>query len=855
MSSVVGLDLGLHNCVIAAAGRGGVDVILNGNSNRLNPAMVNFDDSRKMGEEVSGSMPISKFKTTIKYMKRLVGLAFDDPRAQKEMKRVPFECFPISHSTGGPPSIAIKVTNKDGEENMLPIEQILGMVVYHMGMIAANKNAESSGSNSKDAADLFPQDWVIAIPPYYTDGQRRAVLNACRIVRIGGVQRLMHENTATALAYGIFKDIRKEFTKEKPTNVMFIDIGASACTVTIAAFEPGRLIIKCFNCEEELGGRDFDDVIGNWIATKFAEKYGKKLSGRPQDKPKVMLKILAAAEKAKKTLSPHGVNEASINLECLMDDLDFNIMLKATDYEKMCAPLIAKLEYPVKKTLAEAKIANDDISSVELVGGSTRIGFIRKKLADILQLKTLSTTMNADEAVSRGAALQSAILSPRFKVLPYEIVEYVPLPIKLSWDEQKGGSGEEGVEIEGDADGADMPTNSVVMFNRGLNFPIVRRVTLRRKGEFKVNSSYDASASEHGLEPNATQEVSNWSIKAPPGEEKKIRVNVKQDIHGIISMSSAQMVEEIEEEVVEENKAEENKSEENKGEENKAEEPPEKKKKVKRTNLQYTVTKPLDWSDAEINKFNETEVAMRNQDRIVQETSDMRNELESYIYGMRDKISSDSQLGPYSTQAEMDSFNKLNEDTENWLYEDGFDATKSVYAGKLDDLKKLGSPVEKRAAEAAARPIAVAALQKSTEKYKKWLADAQCNDSFSHITDDEFTSCHVKCDEVSSWIYDLLDKQGSLGLDVEPIFSAADVNAKNKEVSSVCSPIVHKPKPKPKEEPKAETEPAKTDTEPAKTDTESTKNPNDMETDVDKKDAMETDGEKEEDSTMEIDEA
>merc|ERR1712194_371838 len=188
----------------------------------------------------------------------------------------------------------------------------------------------------------------------------------------------------------------------------------------------------------------------------------------------------------------------------------------------------------------------------------------------------------------------------------------------------------------------------------------------------------------------------------------------------------------------------------------------------------------------------------------------------------------------YSTQAEMDSFNKLNEDTENWLYEDGFDATKSVYAGKLDDLKKLGSPVEKRAAEAAARPIAVAALQKSTEKYKKWLADAQGNDSFSHITDDEFTSCHVKCDEVSSWMYDLLDKQGSLGLDVDPIFSAADVNAKNKEVSSVCSPIVHKPKPKPKEEPK--------------TDTESTKNSNDIETDVDKKDAMETDGEKEEDS-------
>merc|ERR1711935_612867 len=343
---------------------------------------------------------------------------------------------------------------------MLPIEQILGMVVYHMGMIAANKNAESSGSNSKDAADLFPQDWVIAIPPYYTDGQRRAVLNACRIVRIGGVQRLMHENTATALAYGIFKDIRKEFTKEKPTNVMFIDIGASAYTVTIAAFEPGKLIIKSCNFDDNLGGRDFDEVIGNWIASKFVEKYGKKLSCAPQEKPKVMLKILAAAEKAKKTLSPQGVQEASINLECLMDDLDFNVMLKASDYEAMSAPLLEKLEGPIQKTLAETKLTSADLSSVEIVGGSTRIGFLKKKLMDILGVKTVSTTMNADEAVSRGAALQSAILSPRFKVLPYEIVEYGPLPIKLAWDEDKSEAG-----MEVDAEGAEMPTNSVVMFS------------------------------------------------------------------------------------------------------------------------------------------------------------------------------------------------------------------------------------------------------------------------------------------------------------------------------------------------------------------------------------------------------
>merc|ERR1712157_546380 len=308
--------------------------------------------------------------------------------------------------------------------------------------------------------------------------------------------------------------------------------------------------------------------------------------------------------KAKKTLSPQGVKEASINLECLMDDLDFNIMLKATDYEAMTVSLLDKLEGPIQKTLAEAKLTSADLSSVEIVGGSTRIGFLKKKLLSILGVKTLSTTMNADESVSRGAALQSAILSPRFKVLPYEIIEYGQLPIKLAWDEDK--TEEQGMEV--DADGADMPTNSVVMFGRGLNFPIVRRVTLRREGEFKVNSSYDASATQYGLDPNSTQDVSSWTIKAPVGEEKKVRVNVKQDIHGIINLSSTQMVEEIEEEEKEEESKEENKEE--------------KKKKVKRTNLEYTESKPLDWSQAEINKFNEKEVAMRNQDRIVQETSD-----------------------------------------------------------------------------------------------------------------------------------------------------------------------------------------------------------------------------------------
>merc|ERR1712157_160559 len=137
----------------------------------------------------------------------------------------------------------------------------------------------------------------------------------------------------------------------------------------------------------------------------------------------------------------------------------------------------------------------------------------------------------------------------------------------------------------------------------GLNFPIVRRVTLKRNGDFTVSSIYDKSAADYGLVPGATQDVTNWSIKAPIGEEKKVRENVKQDIHGIVQLSSAQMVEEIEEDSPSPEEAA-NPTEEGK----EGEAPTEKKKKVKRTNLEYTESKPLEWTNVEISKFTEIEI-------------------------------------------------------------------------------------------------------------------------------------------------------------------------------------------------------------------------------------------------------
>merc|ERR1712038_122045 len=190
------------------------------------------------------------------------------------------------------------------------------------------------------------------------------------------------------------------------------------------------------------------------------------------------------------------------------------------------------------------------------------------------------------------------------------------------------------------------------------------------------------------------------------------------------------------------------------------------------------------------------------------ETADMRNELESYIYDMRDKIISESQLAPYGTDSEKNTFSTALEQTENWLYEDGFDAKKSVYSEKLDGLKKLGDPMQMRQSEAQARPNAMSVLQRTVEKYQSWVNTSAAEEQYSHITDEEWTKVREVCDSTSSWMYEAMDKQGSLSLSENPVVTVAEINGKSNEITKIASPIMHKPKPKPKVEEKTEEKPA-----------------------------------------------
>lgn len=194
-------------------------------------------------------------------------------------------------------------------------------------------------------------------------------------------------------------------------------------------------------CDRELHGSALDDVIVEFLAESFETKHKINTRGNK----KAVLKMLAAAEKAKKTLSPAGVNEVAINVECLAEDIDLAVMLTRDEFEKRSAHLIARIAPVIERAVAEAGLTKDQIKEVEVVGGTTRVNIVKRTLGEVLDLDAsalnygLKTTMNADEAVCRGCALQSAMLSSRMRVKPFNIIDKIPYGIVAHFENATSG--------------------------------------------------------------------------------------------------------------------------------------------------------------------------------------------------------------------------------------------------------------------------------------------------------------------------------------------------------------------------------------------------------------------------------
>ncbi|CAA2989882.1 heat shock 70 kDa 16, partial [Olea europaea subsp. europaea] len=397
--SALGFDIGNENCVIGAAKQRGIDVLLNDESKRETPTVVSFGEKQRFIGSAGAASATMNPKSTISQVKRLIGRKFSEPIVQDDLKLFPFET-----SEGPDGGIVIHLNYLSKKQTFTPI-QILAMLLTHLKQIA-ERNLETPIS-----------DCVIGVPSYLTDLQRHAYLNAAEIAGLKPL-RLMHDCTATALGYGIYKT---EFSSGGPANVVFVDIGHCDMQVAVASFEPGHMKILSHASDSNLGGRDFDEVLFRYFAAQFKEQYNIDVYSNAR----ASLRLRTSCEKMKKVLSANP--EAPLNIECLMEEKDVKGFIKREDFEKLSSELLERVSIPCRKALLDSGLTLEKIHTVELVGSGSRIPAIAKILNSLFG-KEPRRTVNASECVARGCALQCAMLSPIFRVREYEHGFFMVIP-------------------------------------------------------------------------------------------------------------------------------------------------------------------------------------------------------------------------------------------------------------------------------------------------------------------------------------------------------------------------------------------------------------------------------------------
>ncbi|XP_033699784.1 heat shock protein 105 kDa isoform X2 [Tursiops truncatus] len=762
--SVVGLDVGSQSCYIAVARAGGIETIANEFSDRCTPSVISFGSKNRTIGVAAKNQQITHANNTVSNFKRFHGRAFNDPFIQKEKENLSYDLVPMKN--GG---VGIKVMYMD-EEHLFSVEQITAMLL--------TKLKETAENNLKKPVT----DCVISVPSFFTDAERRSVLDAAQIVGLNCL-RLMNDMTAVALNYGIYKQDLPGLD-EKPRVVVFVDMGHSAFQVSACAFNKGKLKVLGTAFDPFLGGKNFDAKLVEHFCAEFKTKY--KLDAK--SKIRALLRLYQECEKLKKLMSSNST-DLPLNIECFMNDKDVSGKMNRAQFEELCAELLQRIEVPLYSLLEQTQLKVEDVSAVEVVGGTTRIPAVKEKIAKFFG-KDTSTTLNADEAVARGCALQCAILSPAFKVREFSVTDAVPFPISLVWSHDSE-----------DAEGVHE------VFSRNHAAPFSKVLTFLRSGPFELEAFYSDPQGVPYPEAKIGRFIVQNVSAQKDGEKSRVKVKVRVNTHGIFTISTASMVEKVPAEENEVSSVEADMECQNQrpsenpdaeANEKKVDQPPEAKKpKIKVVNVELPVEANLVWQLGKdlLNMYIETEGKMIMQDKLEKERNDAKNAVEEYVYEFRDKL-----CGPYEKficEQDHQNFLRLLTETENWLYEEGEDQAKQTYVDKLEELMKIGTPIKVRFQEAEERPKIFEELGQRLQHYAKIAADFRSNDEkYNHIDESEMKKVEKSVNEVMEWMNNIMNAQAKKSLDQDPVVRAQEIRAKIKELNNTCEPVVTQPKPK-----------------------------------------------------------
>ncbi|CCF58622.1 hypothetical protein KAFR_0F00250 [Kazachstania africana CBS 2517] len=487
----IGIDLGTtYSCV--ATYESSVEIIANEQGNRVTPSFVAFTpEERLIGDAAKNQAALNPMNTVFD-AKRLIGRRYDEESVQSDMKTWPFKVV----DDNGAPMIEVEYL---GENKTFSPQEISSMVLTKMKEIAEAK----IGKKVEKA--------VITVPAYFNDAQRQATKDAGAISGLN-VLRIINEPTAAAIAYGLGAG-----KSDKERHVLIFDLGGGTFDVSLLHIAGGVYTVKSTSGNTHLGGQDFDTNLLEHFKAEFKKKTGLDIS----KDARALRRLRTAAERAKRTLS--SVTQTTVEVDSLFDGEDFEASLTRARFEDLNAALFKSTLEPVEQVLKDAKISKSQIDEVVLVGGSTRIPKVQKLLSDFFDGKQLEKSINPDEAVAYGAAVQGAILtgqSTSDETKDLLLLDVAPLSL--------------GVGMQGDIFGVVVPRNTTV--------PTIKRRTFTTVGDNQTTVQFPVYQGErvNCKENTLLGEFDLKNIPMMPAGEPVLEAIFEVDANGILKVTAVE---------------------------------------------------------------------------------------------------------------------------------------------------------------------------------------------------------------------------------------------------------------------------------------------------------------------------
>ena len=760
----IGVDLGSLTTLLAAVKSGGVEVLTNDLGNRFTPTIVGLGEKERFLGEAGLSKMSANFRNTVLMAPRLLGISPEYEHLDEEMKWQTCKLVPVDGK------LKFEVRYK-GEVKQFTAEQVLAMHFTLVKQLCAK-------------AGVGMSDVVISVPSYFTEVERRALLDAAAIADIKCV-KLMNDTTASALTYGLFR--QRELTEE-PRNVAIVDMGHSKLSVAVVAFTKDKLQILSRAYDRHLGGRDFDWMLMEHFATEFKSKRRPD----PLQNPKSRLKLANACEKLRKVLSANA--DAHINVECLVEDYDLTGVMTREGLETLCAPLLDRVQAVCRRALQESGL--ETLHSVEIVGGGTRMPYVQARLAQAFGLDSVSKTMNAEESVARGCSVQAAMLSAFFKVKDYGIGDRTLYPINIS------------IKNTEEMDDAMTAEN---LFTANNLFPISKVLTLHKNRPFVMELFYPGD-----LPAGFNRIIAKYTVNCESSEEEqKIKVTIKMNAHGVVNLESVEkVVTQVVEDMAVEPPAVPSENTQPVPEASDLPDPPPKKepkKKVTKTPIP-SLKHSSSLSDSLLSSLRSLEQTMLDTDRVVHDTADKKNELESMIYTWRDKVNGGCK--DYLTSEKAQEILAVLASLEEWVYGEGGDTTKNVYLTKIGQIRDLVDPIDRRYRVFQQIPESASSLRKILSDCLE-LAHSQ-HEKYTHIPLTDREPIISLCNSTKTWLDNVIPMVESTPKYQNSPVEPEEIVKKGIQVQELTNSIMNKPKPVPKEtktEEKKTQEEAKMETE------------------------------------------